>query len=138
MEASKMSTRCQIAIYEKAEMSDPNKHKPQALVYRHHDGYPDGGGGVVATVLPFIKKFAEKRGLDDLEYLAARLIQNLCKTVDDEGSTFLGVGACFDREWHGDIAYVYTICIETGEFKVWKCTGDDGDRFALVETHPIK
>ena len=118
-----MSTRCQIGFYE-AETTDPKQF--EALIYRHSDGYPDTEHGVVADIVPFFKWFDKARGMDDLEYVSARLLQHLCNMSDKQGADMrrqapeifgqpdkgaitgtLGHGIC--REFHGDIEYFYRV-----------------------------
>ena len=116
-----MSTRCQIGIYEskKAKIKDF-----ESLLYQHCDGYPgteDGKeNGVLPNIMPFLKKFAKNRGLDDTEYLSARLIQHLCNQGDKEVKKYnkpvnqefflTSFGIC--RVFHYDIAYFYKISPE--------------------------
>ena len=100
-----MSTRCQIAFYQ-AEPKDLNKF--ESLIYRHSDGYPTG---VLPDILPFLKLWVKNRGIEDIEYCSARLLQKLCNEYDKgmnemyEGKT--GYGICV--ELHGDIEYLYAV-----------------------------
>lgn len=81
-----MSTRCQIAIYEKdfsdgENLSDVIKDGWKTLLYRHSDGYPGmigdkGSSGVIPDILPFVEEFVKVRGYD-VEYLGACLIAYL-------------------------------------------------------------
>jgi hypothetical protein len=91
-----MSTRCQIAFYEKGSKLE----NWEALIYRHGDGYPDTEHGVLADVLPILEDFDKKRGLDDIEYASAWLVAKL-KTH------MLNIGIC--RDLHADIEYFYAI-----------------------------
>jgi len=120
-----MSTRCQIGIYEskKAKIKDF-----ESLLYQHCDGYPgteDGKeNGVLPNIMPFLKDFAINRGLDDTEYLSARLMQYLCNKTDgttkainkkigtnpDSIPKYLSFGIC--KVFHCDIAYFYKISPE--------------------------
>ena len=75
-----MSTRCQIGFYAKGET---NLNKYNGLIYRHCDGYPEEG--VLPDIMPFLRWFNKARGLDDLDYAAARLLQYLCNI--DDGQT---------------------------------------------------
>ena len=111
-----MSTRCNIAFYDKK----PEKlEKFEVLLYRHSDGYPKG---VLPEIMPFLKGFKKKRGLNDIEYVSARLLQHLCNEYDgimkplelknghNEKLIFtgiLGYGIC--NQFHGDIEYLYVI-----------------------------
>uniref|UniRef100_A0A6M3JEG2 Uncharacterized protein n=1 Tax=viral metagenome TaxID=1070528 RepID=A0A6M3JEG2_9ZZZZ len=118
-----MSTRCQIGFYNKKE---DNIKDFQALIYRHSDGYPEG---VIPDIEPFLKWWAKGRGLGDVEYVSARLLQYLCNQYDEDGKAFakemrsknipisktteelftgtLGHGIC--RGFHWDIEYFYKI-----------------------------
>jgi hypothetical protein len=49
-----MSTCCQIGFYEPDNF---DLLKPDALLYRHSDGYPGGNGGVLAEIVPFLRVF---------------------------------------------------------------------------------
>lgn len=107
-----MSTRCQIGFYTKK----PTKSqllKPDALIYRHSDGYPEG---VLPDLEPIVCEFALKRGLDDTEYASARVLQQLCNIYDSKMKEwgyepdFLGYGIC--KVFHGDIEYYYAISPE--------------------------
>lgn len=106
-----MSTRCQIAFYE-SEPKDLNNF--EALIYRHSDGYPEG---VMPDIEPFLKWWSKGRGLDDIEYVSARLLQYLCNRYDMHGYEYdkkdkdftgtLGHGIC--KDFHQDIEYLYVI-----------------------------
>lgn len=110
-----MSTRCQIGFYDEDE-KDLNNFN--ALLYRHSDGYPDSEHGVIASVMPFIESFKARRGLDDMEYFSARLLQHLCnvydnfpKSMEEEGELGYGIS----RVFHWDLAYFYKITPKTLE-----------------------
>jgi hypothetical protein len=108
-----MSTRCQIAFYEKDEK---NLNNFETLIYKHHDGYPEN---MIPLLLPFLQKFNKERGLSDIEYASARLLQYMCNESDKSneefrkmykminGADFLGYGIC--KDFHGDIEYLYAI-----------------------------
>lgn len=116
-----MSTRSQIGFYRK-EPTQKTLKEWEALIYRHSDGYPDG---VLPDIIPFLKWWKSKRGIDDLEYCAARLLQWLCNEYDNRskviekqiGKTALsndgdytgiyGHGIC--KGFHGDIEYYYAV-----------------------------
>lgn len=71
-----MSTRSQIGFYE----DDTKKLEEfEALIYRHSDGYPSG---VLPDIMPFLSWWAKGRGMNDTEYLSARLLQYLCNEYD--------------------------------------------------------
>ena len=73
-----MSTRCQIGFY---VPENSNLLKPDALLYRHSDGYPGTTSGskygVLTDLVPFLKLFHKRRGLDDTEYAAAWTLHHL-------------------------------------------------------------
>lgn len=120
-----MSTRCQIVIMKDDEEKDLNNN--QAIIYRHSDGYPKG---VIPAVLPFLKHWSKSRGMNDTEYLSARLLQYLTNQHDGfnllwhveapmkdseteteklkkfGGTLSYGISTGFT---HGDIEYVYAI-----------------------------
>ena len=112
-----MSTRCQIAFYDDEDEKDLSKFN--ALIYRHSDGYPEGENGVLHDILPFLKWFKKERGLEDMEYTSARLLQWLCNVYDKETKDYeeekgeagytgiLGHG--ISKDFHWDIAYLYAI-----------------------------
>jgi len=89
-----MSTRCQIGFYETKESK---LSAPEALIYRHGDGYPEG---VIPDIVPILKEFHVGRGLSDIEYASAWLVAKL-KT------DFLNIGIC--KEYHSDIEYYYAV-----------------------------
>ena len=117
-----MSTRCQIGFY---ESKDSKIEDPKALIYRHSDGYPGDlpkeEYGVLQDIVPFLRWFKKARGINDTEYVAARLLQWLCNQYDgfvqmtaprsfEEDKAFtglLGHGIC--KEFHIDIEYYYRI-----------------------------
>lgn len=130
-----MSTRCQIAFYDKRpKVGDLEKGKWEALLYRHSDGYPEqvwGNPGrkcgVLVDIKPFLRRWLEIRGWDP-QYCAARMLQMLCNRYDEnqreyereaykkEGRGYkrgeqrlrvLGYGVC--RRLHLDIEYLYVI-----------------------------
>jgi len=72
-----MSTRCQLGIYPK--QGTPIKDF-ETLIYRHSDGYPSG---VLPDIMPFLVHFKTNRGLDDIEYATARLIQYMTNQSDE-------------------------------------------------------
>jgi hypothetical protein len=124
-----MSTRCQIGVYKDEK---PKLGEFEALLYRHSDGYPSG---VLPDVMPFLAWWAKGRGIDDTEYVSARLLQYLCNAYDKQGLAInaslkksplssarldeedeetkkwtgtLGHGIC--KHFHWDIEYFYAIC----------------------------
>lgn len=122
-----MSTRCQIGFY---EQGNNDLLKPDALLYRHSDGYPgtpDGAEpGVLADLVPFLKLFHQRRGLDDTEYAAGWTMHHLVQShvehmiqwrkemgeTDDrfwpaDGRNCIGYGIC--KDFHGDIEFYYAV-----------------------------
>jgi len=93
-----MSTRCQIVINEECSIKNPI-----AIIYKHHDGYPESEHGIIHNILPFLQNFKRERG-NGLEHLAARLLQHI---VNKYNAQYTGIGLC--RELHGDIEYLYII-----------------------------
>jgi hypothetical protein len=103
-----MSTRCQVAFYNEDATS---KRKFDALLYFHHDGYPEG---MLPHLLPFLIAFDMKRGLNDVEYAAAWCIWWMIKDrgyVDNnttlEDMDCLSHGIC--KSFHSDIEYLYLV-----------------------------
>lgn len=121
-----MSTRCQIGFY---EQGNDNLLKPDALLYRHCDGYPGTVSGskygVLTDLVPFLKLFHKRRGLDDTEYAAAWTSHHLIdlhvkgrmqlreKTdsgkeyYPQDGKDCVGHGVC--KDFHGDIEFYYAV-----------------------------
>ena len=146
-----MSTRCQIGFYE-------SKEKPlkefEVLIYRHSDGYPGTiqgrEYGVLTDIVPFLRWWTKARGMSDLEYVSARLLQYLCNKYDGaykknyekvsqqkEGFTgILGHGIC--KTFHWDIAYFYRIYPNVLEvYKANICEKFKDSDFKLLKTIPL-
>ncbi len=87
-----MSTRCQIAFYHEDGLA---LDEWDAMLYRHSDGYPDEGAGVIATLTPVLKSC---RNLRDSEYLAAEVIEKMKPGM-------FGVS----NGLHGDEEYFYAV-----------------------------
>jgi|HubBroStandDraft_4_1064222.scaffolds.fasta_scaffold866718_2 hypothetical protein len=121
-----MSTRCQIGFYQ----PDNNRLlKPDALLYRHSNGYPGTVSGsecgVLPDLVPFLRLFYTRRGLDDIENAAAWTLHHLIDLhvtrqtqlrevsqcardyLPEDGKDFPGFGVC--QEFHGDIRFFYAI-----------------------------
>lgn len=122
-----MSTRAHIAFFEK-EPEAEQVTKPEVLIYKHSDGYPEG---TLPQLTEFCKLFNEHRGLRDNEYATARCVQFMTNYDDKEmaewyksnpklGNTdtfsFLGYGV--GTGFHGDIEYYYVVTPE--EIKVYE------------------
>ncbi len=136
-----MSTRCQIAFYESSRALVQNW---KTMLYKHGDGYPEG---VLPTLLPFLKDFDNKRGLDDYEYAAAWCLYEFCdkhrtwlkeNDRDDSEKKYLSHGIC--KEFHWDIEYMYMV--SPTRIKVLKVNNFDeiNDRPVgkVIENIPIK
>ena len=81
------------------------------MLYRHCDGYPGTEHGVVAALEPILVAFQAKRGMSDIEYLAAHTLTCLKNEQlgADKGVSFIGYGICGDKELHGDIEWYYAV-----------------------------
>lgn len=118
-----MSTRCQIGIYGKE--GEPELKSWDALIYRHSDGYPSG---VLPDIMPFLAYFDRVRGVDDTEYVSARLLQYMTNLYDgntirwfvedklgnpqeiEDTKKFTGtLGHGISKQFHWDIEYFYAI-----------------------------
>ena len=121
-----MSTRCQLGFY---EPGNDNLLKPDALLYRHSDGDPGTVSGsrygVLTDLVPFLKAFQKRRGLDNTEAVAAWTLHHLIdrhiqlmKEVwekaeahqdyfPNDGKDFMGHG--ISKSFHADIAYYYAV-----------------------------
>ncbi len=80
----------------------------KALLYIHSDGNPEV---ILPSIVPFLQ--AWRRGLDDSEYAAARLLQHLTNTYDTmmkDAPRYKGIlGYGISKGFHSDIAYYYRI-----------------------------
>ena len=138
-----MSTRCQIAFYEKdAELSNP-----KVILYRHSDGYPSS---VLTEMMPFLAWFSR---VSDIEYTSARLLQYLTNlydqytvswdsTSEEEKETtkkWTGVlGYGISKAFHWDIEYIYAIkadCVEVHSVLMGDTVTDNAK---LLGTIPLK
>lgn len=129
-----MSTRCMIKVA---------GHDP--VIYKHSDGYPDTENGVLAILVPFLKKFLKYRPADDGAYLLARILDTFMQ--DDRKSH-----AAFERRHnpltaltarekrearesrettgygiepkmnHGDIEWFYVVDMEDRKVEVYATT----------------
>jgi hypothetical protein len=107
-----MSTRCQIAFQSSPEAA------PDAIIYRHGDGYPDTDFGVLADLNRFfeaVEAQCSDRRFDDPEYLAAKYVvwDALGQPSRAEGKplAFTSLGISTGR--HGDISYFYRVICRT-------------------------
>ncbi len=117
-----MSTRCQIGFYTEKPTKKTIK-EPEALIYRHSDGYPDTENGVLECILPFLKWWKTARGISDTEYISARLLQYMAnkydqqtieiekefKTEKSEVNLTGTLGHGISKHFHYDIEYYYAI-----------------------------
>jgi hypothetical protein len=122
-----MSTRCHIIV-------ECPEWKTQTILYRHSDGYPEGQHGVLASLVPFVKRFMENRGWDPC-YLPAQILadqihqsreymrRHYQESADEAKSTdmkdyylkrlaesendFLGFG--ISDQIHGDVEFIYRV-----------------------------
>ena len=122
-----MSTRSQIGFYRTEPKTPDQLSKPEALIYRHSDGYPgttDGKAyGVLSEIYPFLRWWNKGRGLSDCEYVSARLLQWLTTMHDkdlaeyehnfqngNKEAGFTGqLGYGISSGFHGDIEFYYAI-----------------------------
>lgn len=113
-----ISTRCQIRF--KDEIS-------KAQVYRHSDGYPDTGSGVIADLRRLKAYLEETRAFRDAEYLGAQFIfydklkaaqaigrqetiSDLLKPGGDQPLYLLGHGVEDPKDGlHGDEEFAYEV-----------------------------
>lgn len=94
-----MSTRCHIAFYNNiSDIQTKTTTHWETLLYKHHDGYPEG---ILPLITPVLKEFQKDRGLDDIEYASAYLVSKIKDGV-------LDVGIC--KSFHSDTEYLYAIC----------------------------
>ena len=119
-----MSTRCQIAFYKE---DGQNIYSPDALIYRHSDGYPGAINGkkigVLPDIIPMLRDYRERRG-DGIEYCSAQLLHHLMGLYDDAVAKYeepepgkprymargyMGHGICGDKQFHRDIEYLYAV-----------------------------
>jgi hypothetical protein len=142
--------------------------KPNALIYKHSDGYPlektnEGEKyGMLVDLPPFLRKFNKLRGLDDAEYAAAQTLYFLIKKSNEhriawnkeckkhklyvnespqerERYNFLGYG--IDNVFHGDIEYYYAV--RGNELEVYSVNIQYGqptsqENFKLLQTVSLK
>ncbi len=148
-----MSTRAHIAFFD-AEPGAEQVTKPDVLIYKHSDGYPEG---TLPQLTEFCKLFNEHRGLHNNEYATARCVQFMTNHDDKEMAewyketkipntdtfSFLGYGV--GTGFHGDIEFYYVVTPE--EIKVFEVNynydeEDEEKRYqpklALVDTVPLK
>lgn len=135
-----MSTRSQIAIYEK---EDAPIESVKVLLYRHSDGSPEW---VLPEIKPFLNDFNKVRGIGDTAYCLARLMQHLgnlqnkymeelyermgtTHSANEKESKYLGYGIM--TEFAGDIEYFYHV--SPTAIKVYEVTSEDSKDWKLVK-----
>jgi hypothetical protein len=102
-----MSTRAQIGFYSTEEAVDGKL--PEALIYRHSDGYPTGAGAVVPELVDVVPAVVAQRGMYDPEYLAAQTLYRMIQAYDG-GASCLGYG--ISGSLHGDLRFYYAVTPE--------------------------
>jgi hypothetical protein len=111
-----MSTRASIHF-------QGNDGKTNAIIYRHHDGYPKGLGKDLKIFLQEVKRQCKDTRFDDPSYLAAKfIVWQSVKYAEDSISkplNFLGIGICIKDP--GDIEYKYLIKCKNNKLPVIKC-----------------
>lgn len=96
-----MSTRCLISVSDGAE---------EFHIYRHHDGYPAGPHGVVATLkaaFPYAWPLPRFEASD----FAAALIRGW---KEKAGGIYLSEGA----DCHGDLEWLYVVTSKAGQLQI--------------------
>ncbi len=130
-----MSTRCQILFQELHHGKDEKTGKEvetkwEAQIYRHSDGYPEGG--VLVDLERFFRWNSDRN--TDVSYTAANFIYFMKKDMEkyskkdymsEEASRFIKVGYGVekaDHKIHGDEEYLYRITVyddRKPDFKGW-------------------
>lgn len=102
-----MSTRATIHFtYAKGQ-------KPEAIIYRHSDGYPEGLGEDLHSFIEEVKKNVQDTRFTDPSYLAAKwVVWDASRHTEYANGpkhplNFLGVGVV--QEDPGDIEFRYTV-----------------------------
>jgi len=115
-----MSTRCNIGFY-KATPKQKDLLTPEALLYKHSDGYQEN---MLPLLTDFLKRFNVVRGLEDIEYASAHTLVHIVnsqngemkKWTEEQGreyrEDFCGFGICKPEFLHWDIEYFYAISPE--------------------------
>ena len=114
-----MSTRSTTHFYYTDPSNDPEA-KPEAIVYRHHDGYPEGAGADLLKFIEQVKKECTGTSygtrFNDPSYLSAKYL------------TFLVTeGYKYDRDTPLDFGGVGILSADPGDIE-WRyvvvCDGD--------------
>ncbi len=92
---------------------------PDALIYRHSDGYPDGEHGVPACLARFFADVIAQTGGDtrfsDPSYLAAKFVVWQMALNGSAKAPLASLGCGVVMEAPGDVAYVYAVECGTRE-----------------------
>ena len=110
-----MSTRCT------THFTYQNETKPEAIIYRHSNGYPSGAGVDLLRFLDEVNKLSDKR-FNDPSYLAAKYVvflADMFNTSNESRLDFLSVGVVAQDP--GDIEYRYVVNCSNGGRPVVKC-----------------
>jgi len=101
-----MSTRATVHF---GSQNADGKFTKQAIVYRHHDGYPAGLGKDLKTFLEEVKKTCPDTRFYDPCYLAAKFVvwQADQYANKDNKLDFLSLGVCLEDP--SDIEYRYLV-----------------------------
>lgn len=131
----RMSTRCQIGIYEN---EDEELLNPEVMLYKHFDGYPQE---MMPLLVDHMKGEDNQRNIGDAEYFSAWLLYDLidayvtyAKKKDYEIER-LGFGICGDKLFHADTEYYYAVYPEC--IKVYSVGGTDKD-LELINVKHLK
>jgi hypothetical protein len=110
-----MSTRCVVCFNDGAD------DEPQAIIYRHSDGYPSGVGQDVLDFLKHVKVNVPDNRFDDASYLAAKFVvwsadklnyrceptQNYAMVKCADKLEFRGVGV--NMQVPSDVDFIYVV-----------------------------
>jgi hypothetical protein len=94
-----MATSCTVTFI--------SQNSPAAIIYRHHDGYPESAGKDILNFLDTCSKLPDSR-LDDPSYLAAKYVVWLANQFNENPNNpldFLGVGVCLKNPLYLDYTY---------------------------------
>jgi hypothetical protein len=79
-------------------------------LYRHCDGYPETNTGVLFSLIPLAKKFAEKR--NDPDYFMARLVENQINATKQQDD-LIGFGLFADKSIDHQFLYIVDLTART-------------------------
>lgn len=113
-------------------------YKPDAIIYRHSDGYPSGLGRDLGKFLQEVKGNVRDNRFDDSSYLAAKFVVWQARQYTGDNShflDFLSIGIL--AEDPGDIEYRYVV-VCTGENLKVHCMRIvyEGEEILLGEVYP--